>query len=97
MAQASMDYEGVNGIANGFDAVSDVLRTVSTILEAAITILRVTAFISLGSTEWLRMYLENIKPRVDQLAATCGEMSQDLKAAVQQHRQADEAGAGQFG
>ena len=96
MAQATMDYGGVDTIATGFQASGETLQVVSKVLEAAIAALTVAAFISFGTTEFLKKYLENIKPKVDTLAATCLEMSDDLQFAIQQHQEADENAAPKF-
>jgi uncharacterized protein YukE len=89
MAEVRMDYGAVNNVANGFQQTSEVLHTVSTVLEAAIHVLQATAWISFGSTAFAERYLSNIKPRVDRLAATCEEMGGDLRGAIADHQKAD--------
>lgn len=87
-----MDKDAVRSIAQGFDTASDTLKAVAMALEAAMTILRVTAFVGLVGGAALERYLANIKPRVDKLAATCEEMAEDLRQAVALREQAEQAG-----
>ncbi len=96
MAEVRMDYGAVGQVASGFQNTSEILKRVSMILEAAINVLRVTAWISFGATEFARRYLENIKPRVDRLAATCEEFSVDLGGAIADHQGADQEAAPDF-
>lgn len=94
--QSSMDYGVVSGIANGFAQVGQTLKVVAKALEAAIMILKATAFISLGATKFLEMYLANIKPKVVKLSETCEEMAEDLRIAIREHQQADSSAAPTF-
>jgi uncharacterized protein YukE len=96
MAEVRMDYGAVNNVASGFGTTADLLHTVSVVLEAAIRVLQATAWISFGATAFAERYLSNIKPRVDRLAATCEEMGNDLKLAIQDHQQADSDAAPTF-
>ncbi len=92
----SIDYEAVAKIAQTFDGMGDVFRTAAKALEAAIIILKATAFISFGSTAALAAYLSNIKPHVEKLGNHAEELNKDLRNAIQQHREADQAAAGKF-
>lgn len=94
MAETYMDTDRMKTVSTGFDGVGNVLRVVSMALEAAIMALKAAAFISLGATVWLERYLSNIKPKVDQLAAKCDELSNDINASIQFHQQASQAGGG---
>jgi hypothetical protein len=96
MAEVRMDYGAVGNVASGFLNTADILKKVSVVLEAAIAVLRATAWISLGSTAFAERYLSNIKPRVDRLAATCEEMGHDLRGAIADHQRADESAAPNF-
>lgn len=96
MSQATIDYEGVESLADGFETVAQTLRAASSVLEACLMVLRVTSFVTLGATAWLQAYLENIKPRLEQLMNTCDEIGLDLRYVVHYHQQADEAGGGLF-
>jgi len=95
--ETAMDYETVETIAKTFDGMGDVFRTAAKGLEAAIIILKATAFISLGATEALAAYLSNIKPHVEKLGNHAEELNTDLRNAIKEHREADQAAAGKFG
>ncbi len=92
MATTYMDTSTMNDVANGFDTTGDVLRAVALALEAAIMILKATAFVGLFGNVALARYLSNIKPKVEQLGDKCNEMGEDIKQAIANHQQASEAG-----
>jgi hypothetical protein len=92
MATTVMDVSDVTQIAQGFQGVSDTLKVVSMVLEAAMMALKAAAFISFGATLWMERYLANIKPKVDALAKKTGEISSDITKAIQMHTAAAEAG-----
>jgi hypothetical protein len=96
MAEVSMDFDVVQSMADGFRTASDTLQAVSTALEAAIAILKATAFLGLVGNAALAMYLEGIKPNVDRLAATCDEMNGDLIGAIVSLRDGDMSGSQRF-
>ena len=94
MADTAMDYEVVQGFANKFETISKNFERVSKVLQAAILILKASAFIgSFGSAALIR-YLEGIKPRIDTLAKTTDEMGGDLKLAIAERKEADDAMVG---
>jgi hypothetical protein len=92
MATTFMDTDKMTNVSNGFEIVSNTLKVVSMALEAAMLALKAAAFISFGATVWMERYLANIKPKVDTLAKKTGEISQDIKKAVQMHTAASQAG-----
>jgi hypothetical protein len=96
MAVTVMDYEAVQGFADGFGKISESFKKVSKVLQAAITILRSSAFTGAFGTAALAQYLSGIKPTIDRLAATCSEFDTDLRAAIAAHREADEAAEARF-
>lgn len=96
MADTAMDYEAVQGFVDSFGEMGEVFKKVSTVLQAAITILRATAFFGAFGTAALARYLSGIKPHIDRLSATCGEFNSDLRAAMSAHVEADEAAEGRF-
>jgi hypothetical protein len=96
MAEVSMDYEAVQAMADGFRNSSEVLEGVSRALEAAISILKASAFFGLVGNAALAHYLEGIKPNVDRLAATCEEMNLDLIGAIVALRDGDYSGSQRF-
>lgn len=92
MATTFMDTDAVRKMAGGFDDMSQVLKAVSMALEAAMMILKTVAFVGFVGAIAVERYLANIKPKVDKLAAKCGEMGQDLNQAVALHEQAQNVG-----
>ncbi len=96
MAEVSMDYDVVEAMADGFNNAAEVLEGVSNALEVAISILKATAFLGLIGNAALAAYLENIKPNVDRLAATCDELHFDLLGAIASLRDGDLSGSQRF-
>jgi len=96
MAEVSMEYDVVQSMADGFNTAAETLQGVSQALEAAIAILKATAFLGLVGTAALAMYLEGIKPNVDRLAATCDEFNMDLIGAIVALRDGDSSGSQRF-
>lgn len=91
-----MDYEEVAKAADGFENAHNMLVKVSTALEAALRILQTTAFIGYVGRTAVMSYINNIKPRIDKLAATCREMSGDLREAIRITREKDSAAISDF-
>jgi len=92
-----MEPDEVQKIAQGFGQAGDVLRAVSKALEAAMTLLKVTAFVGLVGGMALERFIAAIKPQVDSLAAYCDEINRDLNIAITNYRNGDFEGAGRFG
>jgi hypothetical protein len=87
-----MDTDAVRKMAGVFDDMSNVLKAVSMALEAAMMILKVSAFVGLVGGIAVERYLANIKPKVDKLGAKCAEMNQDLNKAAALHEQSSQTG-----
>jgi hypothetical protein len=92
-----MDYGVVTNVSKGFANASSMLTMVGKVLTIAINILRATALLSLGTSAALARYLENIRQKVEKLAAVCSEFSGDLARAVQDHQKGDIQGKRYFG
>ena len=92
-----MDYEVVTAVSKGFSAAATTLRTVATVLEALIQILRAMAFASMGTSLALANYLDNIKRQIEALAKVCDEFAGDLARAVTDHKKGDIKGKAYFG
>lgn len=92
-----MDYDVIKSVSDGFRAAAEALEAIGKILEVAIQALRAAAFASLGTSLALANYLENIKKKVEKLAALCQEFSGDLARAIQDHRRGDYRGKSYFG
>lgn len=92
MATTYMDTEAVRKIAGGFEDVSQVLKAVHMALEAAMMILKATAFVGLVGSIAVERYLANIAPKVEKLSQKCGELGQDLQRSAALHEQANTVG-----
>ena len=82
----------VQRIAQGFENIANVLKAVSTALEACMMVLRATAFIGLVGGTAVERYLAAIKPEIDKMQAKCAEISGDMQASVTKWLKASEAG-----
>jgi hypothetical protein len=91
-----MDTDAVRGIARSFGQMEDVLRVASRSMEVTITTLKTTAFVGLVGGYAVAAYLERIKPVVDQYAAKCDEMENDLNASATAYQNGDAQGATRF-
>jgi len=92
-----MDYKVVGEVSKGFATSRDVLNAVGQVLEALVAILRSLAFFSMGTSEALAEYLDNIKNKVKNLAKICNEFSEDLARAIDDHKRGDIKGKHYFG
>ena len=91
-----MDVPAVRGIARSFGQMEQVLRVASRSMEAAIATLKTTAFVGLVGGYAVAVFLERIKPVVDQYAAKCDEMENDLSASVTAYQNGDARGSTRF-
>jgi hypothetical protein len=91
-----MDIPAVRGIARSFGQMEEVLRAASRAMETAITTLKTTAFVGLVGGYAVAAYLEQIQPVIDQYAARCNEMSNDLNASVTAYQNGDARGSTRF-
>jgi hypothetical protein len=91
-----MDVPAVQGIARNFGRMEDVLRATSRSMEAAIATLKTTAFVGLVGGYAVAVFLEQIKPVVDQYSAKCGEMENDLNASATAYQNGDAQGSTRF-
>jgi hypothetical protein len=92
-----MDYKVVDEVSKGFATSRDVLTTVGKVLEALVQVLRAAALLSFGTSLALAQYLDNIKNKVNNLAKTCNEFSEDLAKAIDDHKRGDVQGKRYFG
>ena len=91
-----MDVPAVKEIANKFGGVGDQLKTTSNAIQAAILMLKASAFVGLVGSQAVVAYLENLKPQIDNYAAACSEMRTDLTASAEAYERGDAAGATRF-
>lgn len=92
-----MDYEVISSVSKGFDTANQMLTTIGKVLEALITVLRMSAFFSFGTSAALAQYLDVIKGKVNNLAKLCSEFSGDLARAITDHKKGDVTGKRYFG
>lgn len=91
-----MDIPEVENIAKKFDEISDVLDTVAKVLDALANLLKSTAFIGLVGGAVLLMVIEFLKPRIEEMAKKCAEISRDVTASVRAYERGDAQGATRF-
>jgi hypothetical protein len=91
-----MNVPAVQGIARNFGQMEQVLRAASRSMEVAITTLKTTAFVGLVGGYAVAHFLEQIKPTLDQYAAKCDEMNNDLNASITAYQNGDAQGATRF-
>lgn len=96
MAEVSMDYGVVENMSKIHNTSANVLKMVAKALEIASAILKATAMFGMVGNLALAMYLDRIKPKVEQLAETNAELSQDLKGAIAALRDGDFSGSQRF-
>jgi hypothetical protein len=87
-----MEIPAVQEMARQFENIHDTLKQISSLLQAAIDVLKSTAFIGLVGGFAVLVFAERIKPIIDQLAERCSETSSDIKQAIQDYMNGDEAG-----
>ena len=91
-----MDTDAVQTIANGFAVVATALRALSKAMQQIIEFLRSSAIVGLIGHVALETFLANLKPKIDDMAEFCEEISHDLEEAIQLYMNADEQGASRF-
>ncbi len=91
-----MDVPEVRNIAKKFDEISDVLNAVAKVLEGLLMVLRSTAFIGLVGGYALMMFIEMVKPHIEQMAEKCAELFRDVNASVDAYERGDQQGATKF-
>lgn len=96
MDEVYMDVPVIRDFAKLFGTISDVLETVSKVLQVLITTLKTTAFIGLVGGYAVANFMEMIKPHIDELAEKCAELNQDLDASVDAYERGDALGATRF-
>lgn len=91
-----MDIPQVQKMAESFKNFGDTLRDVAKKLEAAITVLKLSAFVGLVGGYAVQHFLQIVKPRVEKLAQKMDELSGDLTGAINHYRDGDESGSSHF-
>lgn len=91
-----MDIPVVQRMAENFGHFSEILKGVSKALEAALMILRATAFVGLIGGAVVERYINMIKPNVDKMAAKMAELQSDVNGAILSYRDGDNSGSTRF-
>ncbi|MBN1564306.1 MAG: hypothetical protein JXA10_10740 [Anaerolineae bacterium] len=91
-----MNVPEVEKVAQGFSVASDILRAVSKALQALLQLLKAVAFMGLVGGQALQSFIEWVKPKIDDMAEYCEEISNDVKFAIEAYVNGDEAGATRF-
>jgi hypothetical protein len=91
-----MQVPAVRDMSKNFSTISDVLNTVSKVLEGLVNTLKTTAFIGMVGGYATIQFIEMIKPHIDEMAEKCEELSGDLSASVDAYERGDEQGATRF-
>ena len=87
-----MDFDKMKSISEGFQDAAQVLNGVVRALEAAMAVLKMTAFVGMVGGAALERFIAAIKPRIEELAKQFTEMSDDINGAMEAFRAAQEAG-----
>jgi uncharacterized protein YukE len=91
-----MDVPAVRNVATRFGEMGETLQGVNKAMEAAIAMLKASAFVGLFGNYAYAQYLEQLQPIVEDYANRCVEMSGDLQASAEAYERGDAAGATKF-
>lgn len=93
--EVAINYDIVGQMASGFDTASQVLNVVTQVLRGIAAALMATAFIG-GIGAAAAAYVNNIANNTAKVGETCGELSKDIRAAMEAIRNGDESGTARF-
>lgn len=91
-----MDTSRLGEVSTQFSNFGEALQKISNALEAAITILEVTAFIGLVGGYAVQSFLEQVQPIIEKASDKCLELSQDLASSIKSYENGDAAGSTRF-
>jgi len=92
MQQRHMEPDRVRAMANTMEDVSAILRIVSTVLEAQIRILEMTAFIGNVGGAVVARYLERIQPAIEKLSKDMAKLAEDANKSAADWERATQTG-----
>ena len=92
MATRFMDTDKVEGIANGLETISGVLKVVNSIMEGQMGLLKSTAFMGAVGGLAVERYLSLIQPEVERMMNKTKEMSDDARKSVAVYKAAAQQG-----
>jgi hypothetical protein len=90
--QRHLEPARVKAIGQRFSQMAQILKAISGVLETQMKILQTTAFIGLVGGLAVERYLSIIKPRVDNLAKLCIELSEDAIKSAEDWERAQQSG-----
>lgn len=91
-----MDVPAVRDFSKKFQEISETLTRVVNVLNTLSNVLKTTAFIGLVGGAAVQMFIDLVKPYIEQVANKCAELSTDLTASVDAFERGDELGAARF-
>lgn len=91
-----MDIPQVEKMSKSFETFGDTLDVVAKTLEAISSLLKATAWLSLGSTAAVATFIDRILPNVKRAAAKMKEISGDIMSAIKAYRDGDFSGSRRF-
>jgi hypothetical protein len=91
-----MDIPQVQQMSKSFQTFGDVLDGVAKAIGIIAAMLHATWWLSLGASEAVARYLDNIKPNVEKAAAKMHELSTDVADAVKAYAEGDRTGSTRF-
>jgi hypothetical protein len=91
-----MSVPDVQKLSSDFKSLGDVLDGIDKMIKAAIAMLQATAFISLGTTEGIAMYLQQIEPNFTKAANEMRTLSTDITSAITAYQTGDTSGSRRF-
>ncbi len=91
-----MDIPQVESMAKRFKSFGETLDLVAKMMEAAVSMLKATAWLSLGATYAAAQYIERIQKAVKKAADKMRELGDDLNSAIKSYRDGDNSGSRRF-
>jgi hypothetical protein len=91
-----MDYERIQFVSNGFKVAQGIVTAIWAIAYAQLEVMKMSAFMAPPIVAKLTEWQQNIREKGTKLAETCGEFSQDLAQAINDHKKGDVAGKKYF-
>jgi len=91
-----MEVPAVEKIRDAFGTFADVLGGVSKGMEIAIVLLKVSALFGNIGAFVAAIWLERIKPNVDNMQAKMVELKDDVNGAIKHYQTGDQTGSNKF-
>jgi hypothetical protein len=91
-----MDIPQVEKMSKSFQTFGQTLETVSKVLQGISMMLKIAAFVSLGSTAAAAAFIDRIQPRINAAGQKMHELSDDINSAIRAYRDGDLSGSKRF-